>query len=242
MENRVASIQAENDRLMAAANESLSLREPLDKAQQQLEAAHHKLERLKGDHQLVGEENNQLHQMLHLRNQELEKLTEENKTFKEEIAELKTELEKQSILPVEPAEDYRSTSHIEIAREETVATESSEPKTAIPDFNLAEQIMAEQRRVIGAQRQSPGGRDVPARPDAVSRVVEQFVTASGKTELSQQPAALTATELSAWAETPISHDASEELFAEIVRQDILAFLEQKKKAFQQPGWSWNKIN
>lgn len=236
-ENRIAAIQAENDRLHAAAEDAESLRGQLQQTEQRLEIVNRQLERLKGDHQLVGEENNQLHQMLHLRNQELDKTTTENNELKQEITELKetrkTEIAPQMPLMQEPAAEPLS----QAASEETLDTEPSESETGVPDFNLAEQIMAEQRRSAMAQRQSPAGRSGTSRQDAVSRVVEQFVSVP-KSEPQPQPVF----ETPAFPPTAAIPDASDQFFADIVRRDILSFLNKKQKAFEQPPWSWNKVN
>jgi hypothetical protein len=212
------------------------LRGQLQQVEQRLEVVNRQLERLKGDHQLVGEENNQLHQMLHLRNQELEKTTTENKELKQAIEELKAvqqpEIIPQLPLMQEPAAEPQS----QTASEETLDTEPSESETGAPDFNLAEQIMAEQRRSARAQRQSPAGRSGTSRQDAVSRVVGQFVGIPEKSE----PLPQSVIETPALPTT--APDASEQFFADIVRRDILSFLHKKQKAFEQPPWSWNKIN
>ena len=244
LENRIASIQAENDRLCAAHEEAESLRGQLQQADQRLEVVNRQLERLKGDHQLVGEENNQLHQMLHLRNQELDKAATENKELKQEIAELKAtqpiETVRQPLLVQEPSPEPQ----VQATAEETLDTEPSESKTGVPDFNLAEQIMAEQRRSVMAQRQSPASRPGVSRQGAISRVVEQFVGTSDKSEPQPKPS-IEAPVFQPAAATLTSQtipDASEQFFADIVRRDILSFLNKKQKAFEQPPWSWNKIN
>ncbi len=251
LENRLAGMQAENDRLCAAREETDSLREQLHLAQQRLENANHQLERFKGDAQLVGEENNQLHSMLYLRDHEIEKLQAQIQELQGRISEL--EYSETTPSDEHAVSDTLSQSSVTPANElaqidpEQIQEES---ESEIPSFNLAEQIMAEHRRSVASQRQSPVARPQRSREDAISRVVGHFI----KTPDTAEPESAQVVSQSENAYAPQSSVAdltqkisprdteshsSELLFADIVKRDILRFLDKKQKSLQRPSWSWN---
>lgn len=251
LENRLAGMQAENDRLCAAREETDSLREQLHLAQQRLENANHQLERFKGDAQLVGEENNQLHSMLYLRDHEIEKLQAQIQELQGRISEL--EYSETAPSDEHAVSDTLSQSSVTPANElEQIDSEQihEESESEIPSFNLAEQIMAEHRRLVASQRQSPVARPQRSREDAISRVVGHFI----KTPDTAEPESAQVVSRSENAYAPQSSAAdltqnisprdteshsSELLFADIVKRDILRFLDKKQKSLQRPSWSWN---
>ncbi|MEN6307060.1 MAG: hypothetical protein ABFD91_04820 [Anaerohalosphaeraceae bacterium] len=255
LENRMAALLAETDRLCAAGNEVVQLQDQIRITEQRLENTGRQLERLKGDHQLLGEENNQLHSMLYLRDHELEKLQTEIQQLQERlsisdqtdlprsalehpVADMVSEQPEQMVFPI----DEPSSSEAD----ECVA----ESESGIPSFNLADQIMAEHRRSVASQRQSPGTRPQSAKEDAISRVVGQFVKtpdAAGLKEIQIVSSVCNepVSETSDLHRTPpipgrfSDSVPSDALFAEIVKRDILQFLDKKQKTMQRPPWSWN---
>ncbi len=247
LENRLAGLQAENDRLCAARQETHSLQEELRLTQQRLDNASKQLERAKGDLQLVGEENNQLHHLLYLRDHELEKLQTQIRELQGHTSELECSA------PPQPCSEQATLDALpqpSASDVDGVAPIQEESDTEIPRFNLAEQIMAEQRRSVASQRQSPVARPQRKQEDAISRVVGQFITPSDTSEpkppqLIPQPeheeapqACPTEIPQEIAPQDTRSH-ASELLFADIVKRDILRFLDKKRKSLQRPSWSWN---
>ncbi|MBM4103466.1 MAG: hypothetical protein FJ263_05355 [Planctomycetes bacterium] len=240
MENRLAALQAHNDRLLAGEQEAEQLREQLRQAQQKNEVLNRQLERLKGDHQLVGEENNHLHHLLHLRDQELERVYQQIKELSEKPAQPnKTEVfvspEEMEMLHGSPQTPQ--------------ATETAEERPEIPGFNLAEQIMAEHRKAVASQRQAPAARPHANKKDSVQKVVNQFVGSTESTRTTPPPhkesevlPVSDAAEITPPAESlgsaKIDSSPNETLIAEIVRRDISQFLEAKKQAFQKTDWMW----
>ncbi len=252
LENRLAGMQAENDRLCAAREETDSLREQLHLAQQKLESTTHQLEKVKGDAQLVGEENNQLHSMLYLRDHEQEKL----QTRIQELQGRISELEYTETTPplAEPAASDALLQPSAGPADELAQIDSAqiqeEMEAEIPSFNLAEQIMAEHRRSVASQRQSPVARPQRSREDAISRVVGHFVKTPDAPE--PEPVQISSRSENEYAQksseleqapdiTPgdAKSHSSELLFADIVKRDILRFLDKKQKLLQRPSWSWN---
>jgi len=242
-ENRLAAVQAHNDRLLAGEAEMERLREQLRQAEQKNATMNRQLEQLKGDHQLVGEENNQLHHLLHLRDQELERMHQQIKELNEKLAEMKKP--EVSVSP-EELEMLRTPADISTGME-TEPAETAESRTEIPSFNLAEQIMAEHRRTVASQRQAPGGQPQAGRKDSIQQVVSQFVSSpepvqEAVPQVSYKEAVTAAPETSAMLGSADSNAAeaieNDVLIAEIVRRDILRFLEVKKQAFQRTDWMW----
>jgi chromosome segregation ATPase len=247
-ENRMAAIQAHNDRLLAGEQEAEQLREQLLMAQQKNDALNRQLERLKGDHQLVGEENNQLHQLLRLRDQEMERMHLQMKELKEKTVEAK---KLEVVVSPEEMEMLHDPSLIpqETETSDVETKEIAKEQTEIPSFNLAEQIMAEQRKAVASQRQAPAAQSQASRKDAVQKMVNQFV---GTPEPAQTPAQpCEERQVKAVPESPAQTSSTEDLtpvtagpssdetlIAEIVRRDITLFLEAKKQTFQKTVWMW----
>lgn len=252
MENRLAALQAHNDRLLAGEQETEQLREQFQQAQQKNEVLNRQLERLKGDHQLVGEENNQLHHLLRLRDQELERLHQQIKELSERPAQpKKTEVfvspEEMEMLHGAPRTPQETeTADAEIKKPVEIAEEQPE----IPSFNLAEQIMAEHRKAVASQRQAPPARPQTNKKDSVQKVVNQFVGSTESTHITPLPShkesevrpVSDASEITLPTESlgsaKIDSSPNETLIAEIVRRDISQFLEAKKQAFQKTDWMW----
>jgi uncharacterized phage infection (PIP) family protein YhgE len=226
------------------------LREQTEQIQQQNDLLNRKLERLKGDHQLVGEENNQLHHMLRLRDQELEKLRQQTEELDKKISDMKKP--EVSVSP-EEMEMLHSFEDMPTPMEQGSDTEEKTDEPAefqaeIPSFNLAEQIMAEHRRVVASQRQAPARQSQTDRKEAIQHVVSQFVNSPDPAQEAVAQAMPTET-IAAAAETsePLDRPGSESsmtmttsdgLIADIVRRDIMQFLETKKQAFQKTDWMW----
>lgn len=251
LENRLAGLQAENDRLCAAREEADSLRDQLLVAQEKLENANHQLERARGDAQLVGEENNQLHSMLYLRDHELEKLQAQIQELQGRISGLEYV---ETVSPDEQAVSDLPSQSFERPVDELAQIDSAqiqeESEAEIPTFNLAEQIMAEHRRSVASQRQSPVARPQRSREDSISRVVGHFIKTPDTAETeSMQISARSENEYAPQLperyltqNTPprdIEPYSSELLFADIVKRDILRFLDKRQKSLQRPSWSWN---
>ncbi|MBN2511820.1 MAG: hypothetical protein JXB18_02670 [Sedimentisphaerales bacterium] len=251
LENRLAGLQAENDRLCAAREEADSLRDQLLVAQEKLENANHQLERARGDAQLVGEENNQLHSMLYLRDHELEKLQAQIQELQGRISGLEYV---ETVSPDEQTVSDLPSQSFERPVDELAQIDSAqiqeESEAEIPTFNLAEQIMAEHRRSVASQRQSPVARPQRSREDSISRVVGHFIKTPDTAETeSMQISARSENEYAPQLperyltqNTPprdIEPYSSELLFADIVKRDILWFLDKRQKSLQRPSWSWN---
>lgn len=255
LENRMAALQAENDRLCAAGNEVVQLQDKIRITEQRLENTGRQLERLTGDHQLLGEENNQLHSMLYLRDHELEKLQAQIQQLQERLSILEQADLSQPALEHSAADmGAEQPEGMVFSIEEPSSSETeecvTESESGIPSFNLADQIMAEHRRSVASQRQSPGTRSQSARENAISRVVGQFVKTPDTPEpdTTQTGPSMSSEPVSETPELQITHPISgrfsesgpsDVLFAEIVKRDILRFLDKKQKTMQRPPWSWN---
>lgn len=229
LENRTASLQSENDRLSAAQQDLDAANHQSQQVRQLLEMTARECEKLKGQLHLQQEENTRQYDLLRLREMELSQQKEAKDALKEENARLRQFAEVPQSMDSHEQPD--ETADVQPA-DDRPAAHDEQP---IPTFNLAEQIMAEQRRAIGSQRQSPAGRTASPRTGGIQNVVNQFVNPSAQSNLdadvSHQPPAM---------DTPVPLQEHQLIFQsveealspvenriieEIVRRDILRLLE-----------------
>ncbi len=222
LENRVASLQSENDRLGAAQQDLDAANHQAQQVRQLLEMASRECEKLKGQLHLQQEENTRQHDLLRLRESELSQQKETIDALTEENARLRQFAE---------APQPDETADIPSADAGTAAHDEQ----SIPTFNLADQIMAEQRRAVGSQRQSPAGRPSSTRAGGIQNVVNQFISPSAPSDqnpaVSHQPAAA-GIPADPQGQPPAFQSieqtlspAENRIIEEIVRRDILQLLE-----------------
>ncbi len=83
----------------------------------------------------------------------------------------------------------RSTSVVErktMRLEDTSVVSQSTNRNEIPEFDLAEEILAEQRKIAGMRRKGPGGRSGPLTPPAGSKPVSYAVERTDPVSSQQQ--------------------------------------------------------